>query len=92
MTVTVGSYEFDDVRYDYDCDVLRLRRGEPQGTTGDTFDSPEGHLVHLDEHGEVTGITLIEAKGLLERDGKVPVTLPRVVEADTYELTQALAG
>ena len=47
--------------------------------------------MYLDDAGEVTGITLIEANGLLDRDGKVPVTLPRVVEADADHLTQALA-
>lgn len=30
MTVHVGPYEFDNVSYDSDGDVLYLRRGEPQ--------------------------------------------------------------
>jgi hypothetical protein len=58
----------------------------------DTFETPEGHLVFLDEDRDVTGIALIGAKELLDRDGKVPVTLPRVVEADVDQLAQALAG
>jgi uncharacterized protein YuzE len=92
MTVTVGSYEFHDVRYDSDCDVLCLTRSASRGIAGDTFETPEGHLVFLDEDGEITKITLIEAKGLLERDGKVPVTLPRLVQANARELARALAG
>jgi uncharacterized protein YuzE len=91
MTVSIGSYEFDDVRYDIDCDVLRLDRGD-RSTAADLFDTPEGHLVTVDQDGEVTGITLIGAKGLLERDGKVPVTLPRLVQADVEHLAQALAS
>jgi uncharacterized protein YuzE len=92
MRVNVGSYEFDDVRYDSDCDVLCLRLRGTRGTAADIFDTPEGHLVYLDQDGEVTGITLIEAKGLVDRDGRVPVTLPRLVEPDTAHLAQALAG
>jgi uncharacterized protein YuzE len=92
MSITVGSYEFDKLRYDSDCDVLCLCRGDSRGRAADTFETPEGHLVFLDEVGEVTGIALISAKELLDRDGKVPVTLPRVVEADVDELAQALAG
>jgi uncharacterized protein YuzE len=91
MTVSIGSYEFDDVRYDIDCDVLDLRRGE-RLRSADTFETPEGHLVFLDENGQVTGITLIEANGLLQRDGIVPVTLPSLVQADVEHLAQALAG
>ncbi len=92
MRVTVGSYEFDEVLYDSDCDVLCLRQLGSRGRAADIFHTPEGHLVYLDDSGEVTGITLIEANGLLDRNGKVPVTLPRLVQADADHLTQALAG
>ena len=92
MSVTVGSYEFERVRYESDTDVLCLRRGDSRERAADTFETPEGHLVYLDGVGEVTGIALISAKELLDRDGRVPVTLPRVVEADVDELAQALAG
>ena len=92
MNVTVASYEFDNIRYDSECDVLCLRRGDSPRRAADTFATPEGHLVLLDEVGEVTGIALISAQELLDRDGRVPVTLPRVVEVDVDELAQALAG
>jgi len=92
MKVVVGSYEFDEVRYDSECDVLCLRLQGSRGTAADIFDTPEGHLVYLDADGEVTGVTLIEARGLIDRDGKVPVTMPRVIEPDLTHLAQALAG
>jgi uncharacterized protein YuzE len=92
MRVSVGSYEFDEVRYDSECDVLCLRQLGSRGRTADIFHTPEGHLVYLDEDGEVTGVTLIEAKGLLDRDGEVPVTMPRLVEPDLDHIAQALAG
>jgi uncharacterized protein YuzE len=91
MTVNVGAYEFDNVRYDIDCDVLDLRQGE-SGIAADIFDTPEGHLVKLDEEGEVIGITFIGAKSLIDRDGKIPVTLPRLIEPDADELAQACAS
>jgi len=55
MSVHVGSYEFDHVTYDGEGDVLYLRRGETQGAA-DTFGTPEGHAVRLDESGDVIGI------------------------------------
>jgi uncharacterized protein YuzE len=92
MKIAVGSYEFDDVRYDSDCDVLCLRLRGTRGTAADILDTPEGHLVYLDDDGEVTGISLVGAKELIDRDGRVPVTFPRLIEPDTGELAQALAG
>jgi hypothetical protein len=52
MSVHVGPYEFDHASYDSDSDVLYLRRGEPR-EAADTFGTPEGHAVRLDEQGEV---------------------------------------
>ncbi|MGO8906645.1 MAG: DUF2283 domain-containing protein [Solirubrobacteraceae bacterium] len=89
-SVHVGQYEFDHVSYDADGDVLYLRRGEKQ-TAADTFGTPEGHAVRLDESGEVIGITIVNAKWLLDRDGKLSVTVPSRMETDPSELAQALA-
>jgi uncharacterized protein YuzE len=90
MTVHVGPYEFDHVSYDNDGDVLYLRRGERQATA-DTFGTPEGHAVRLDEDGEVIGITIVNAKWLLERDGKINVTVPSLIETNTDDLAEAFA-
>lgn len=91
MTVHVGPYEFDHVSYDNNGDVLYLRRGEQQ-TAAETFGTPEGHAVRLDQEGEVIGITIVNAKWLLERDGKINVTVPSLIETNTDELAQALAA
>jgi uncharacterized protein YuzE len=90
MTVHVGPYEFDDVIYDSDGDVLYLRRGERQAAA-DTFGTPEGHAVRLDEGGEVIGITIVNAKWLVERDGKITITVPNLIEPDADDLAAALA-
>ena len=91
MTVHVGPYEFDHVSYDSDGDVLYLRRGERRDAA-DTFGTPEGHAVRLDENGDVLGITIVNAKWLLERDGKIAVTVPNLIETNTDDLAAALAA
>ena len=90
MTVHVGQYEFDHVSYDRDGDVLYLRRGERQ-EAAETFSTPEGHAVRMDENGEVIGITIVNAKWLLERDGKITVTVPSLIETNADDLAEALA-
>ncbi len=91
MTVHVGPYEFDHVSYDNDGDVLYLRRGEQQ-SAAETFGTPEGHAVRLDDGGEVIGITIVNAKWLLERDGKINVTVQSLIETNTDDLAEALAA
>lgn len=91
MTVHMGPYAFDDVSYDSDGDVLYLRRGDRRPAAR-TFGTPEGHAVRFDENGEVIGITVVGAKWLMERDGKVVVTVPSLIETSAGELEQALAA
>lgn len=91
MTVHVGPYEFDHVSYDSEGDVLYVRRGEKRAGA-DTFGTPEGHAVRLDEDGEVIGITIVNAKWLLERDGTITVTVGSLIETNPDELAAALAG
>ncbi len=91
MIVHVGPYEFDHVSYDRDGDVLYLRRGEQQ-EAADTFGTPEGHAVRRDEHGEIIGITIVNAKWLLEHDGKLTITVPSLIETDRDDLAAALAA
>jgi uncharacterized protein YuzE len=91
MTVHVGPYEFDHVSYDSEGDVLYLRRGERRDAA-DTFGTPEGHAVRLDESGDVLGITIVNAKWLLDRDGKIVVTVPNLIETNAEDLAAALAA
>lgn len=91
MSVHVGPYEFDHVSYDSDGDVLYLRRGEPREAV-DTFGTPEGHAVRLDEQGEVIGLTIVNAKWLLGREGKIAITVPSLIEPDADELAAVLAA
>jgi uncharacterized protein YuzE len=91
MSVHVGPYEFDHVSYDSDGDVLYLHRGE-QREAADTFGTPEGHAVRLDERGEVIGLTIVNAKWLLGQEGKITITVPSLIEPDADELAAVLAA
>ncbi len=90
MTVRIGTYVFDHVTYDAQGDVLYLSAGEPQAAAR-AFGSPEGHAVRMNERSDVIGVTIVNAKWLLERDGKVTITIPELLEATAEELGPALA-
>jgi uncharacterized protein YuzE len=89
MTITIGTLSFDSVEYDADADVLYLSVGEPR-MPAESFGTPEGHNVRYDETGAVIGITIVNAKWLLERDGELRLTIPSRVPA--ADLAPALVG
>jgi len=81
MMITIGTLKFDHVDYDADGDVLYLSVGEPR-EAAESFGTVEGHNVRYDEIGQVIGLTLVNAKWILERDGEVRVTIPNRVSAE----------
>ncbi|HZL47888.1 MAG TPA: DUF2283 domain-containing protein [Solirubrobacteraceae bacterium] len=89
MTVKIGSLTFDHATYDGQGDVLYLRVGERQAAD-DSEETPEGHVLRFDAHGEIIGLTIINAKWLLERDGALNVTIPEHVAVSPDALTPAL--
>lgn len=91
MMVKIGEYEFDQVNYDADGDVLYLRVGESQAAAN-TYGTPEGHAVRFDEDGRVIGMTIVNAKWLSERDGKVTITVPSLIETRAEDLAAALTA
>jgi hypothetical protein len=89
MTVRVGPYEFRDVIYDPNRDVLDLSI-EGLGGVGDD-DTPEGHtwFVENDESDEIVALQIIEPRRAIELDGALYVTLPtgeRVVAQGVEEV------
>lgn len=93
MTVRIGHHKFDDVSYDANGDVLYLSAGTPaEADAGDG--TPEGHFVRFDEDGRVIGVTLVNARWLIDRDGKLTVTLPgeAATELDAEALAPALSS
>jgi uncharacterized protein YuzE len=75
MTVTIEGIEYDNVTYDADVDVLYLWDGKPRRPAYDDA-SPEGHYLQFDADGTLIAITIVNAKRILEREGKIPITLP----------------
>ena len=87
-TITIGDTTFDHVEYDRDADVLYLSVGDAR-PAATTYGTPEGHAVRFDADGTIIGITLINAKHLLDRDELV-VTVPHTVDVRRDELELAL--
>ncbi|HSZ13081.1 MAG TPA: DUF2283 domain-containing protein [Solirubrobacteraceae bacterium] len=76
MTVHIGPYIFDRVRYDHDADVLYLSHGDPARAV-DFDETPGGHAVSFDEDGELVGLTVIDIRKLVdEADGELRLELP----------------
>lgn len=89
VSVQVGRWKFNRVDYDARTDVLYLHAGEP--TNAIAFDSSqEGHALRYDAAGRVVGLTIVNARWLLERDGEITVT-PPALHLGAAELAPALA-
>ena len=91
MTVEIGGIVFDKVDYDRDADVLYVDIGDP-GRAIDWDESPEGHGLRLGPGDELIGITIVNARWLLEHDGKIVVTLPDRRRPETTDLGEVLAA
>ncbi|MGA2471240.1 MAG: DUF2283 domain-containing protein [Solirubrobacteraceae bacterium] len=90
MNIKIDGLIFDRANYDADGDVLYLARGE-SSEASDAALTPEGHGVRYDSDGNVIGVTIVNARWLLERDGHVTVTLPHEIRVDARDLADALA-
>ncbi len=74
-SVKVAGIEFDRVVYDSEDDVLYLHVGDPS-TAVDFDGTPEGHATRYGPDGSLVGITIVNARWLLEEEGKIVITLP----------------
>jgi uncharacterized protein YuzE len=89
MTVHIGPYTFDRVRYDHDADVLYLSQGDPARAV-DFDETPQGHAVSFGENGDLIGLTLIDIRRLLDAgEGELLLELP--AKASPADLELALA-
>jgi uncharacterized protein YuzE len=89
MTIRVASTDFDRVDYDADADVLYLAAGDPARAV-DFEETPEGHAVRHGPGGELVGITIVNARRLLDENGAITITLPETISAAV--LAPALTG
>jgi uncharacterized protein YuzE len=89
LNIKIGSLLFDYADYDADGDVLYLHVGAPEPGEGE--ETPEGHVVRFAPGTQrIVGLTVINARHVLDRDGRLIVTVPETVEASADELAAAL--
>jgi len=80
---------FDHADYDEAGDVLYLHIGAPQPGEGE--ETREGHVLRFAPGTqEIVGLTVINARRLIDQDGRLIVTVPETVEASAAELAPAL--
>jgi len=89
VDVHIGPLVFDQADYDDDGDVLYLHVGAPREAEGE--ETPEGHVLRFEPGTHrIVGLTVINARWLVDRDGRLIVTVPETVEACAAELAPAL--
>ncbi len=89
VNVHIGPLVFDQADYDSDGDVLYLHVGSPREAEGE--ETPEGHVLRFEPGTDhIVGLTFLNARWLLDRDGRLIVTVPEKVEASADELAPAL--
>jgi uncharacterized protein YuzE len=80
MTVRIANIDFDRVSYDAASDVLYLAAADPELAV-DFDETPEGHAVRFDADGRIVGITIVNARKLVDADGGIRITLPETISA-----------
>jgi YD repeat-containing protein len=76
--------------YDDDADVLYLHAGDP-ATAVEFDESPEGHALRYDAQGRLVGVTIVNARWLLEQGEQVTITLPQPIQVDRDALAAAIS-
>ena len=91
VNIRIGPLTFDHADYDAEGDVLYLHAGDPQPGEGE--ETPEGHVLRFAPGTQqIVGLTVISARQVLNRDGRLIVTIPETVEASADDLAPALAA
>ena len=75
VSLRAGRFTFPYVTYDAPSDVLYASM-EPQRRQGTREPTPEQHFLRFDDEGRFIGLTLVEPRSQLEREGAVYVSLP----------------
>lgn len=75
MALRAGPYTFRYVTYDAASDML-YAGFEPQRRQGSRERTPEDDFLRFDEEGRFVGVTLVNPRLRLEREGAAHVSLP----------------
>lgn len=92
--IRIGHWEFSWGSYDRQNDVLYLSIDEPRPGVG--RQTPEGHLLRFDDHGDLSGVTLFGVRDAIDRGETIRVTglperLPTGAEVHARDLELVLA-
>lgn len=90
MKLTIAGIEFDHHDYDPRGDVLYLSVGEPR-PAAHGLETDEGHDVRYDEDWNVIGLTLLNVRWTLDREGSLTLSWPPV-KLDAEQLDGVLAA
>ncbi|HXE46414.1 MAG TPA: hypothetical protein VN635_14625 [Conexibacter sp.] len=91
VNIRIGPVTFDHADYDAEHDVLYLHVGEPQPGEGE--ETPEGHVIrYVPGTSRIAGLTMLGPRRILERDGRLTVTIPETIETTADDLAPALAA
>lgn len=90
LNINIDGLTFDRANYDAEGDVLYLSRGE-ETSASDAALTPEGHGIRYGADGRVIGVTIINARFILDREGHITITLPHEVQVDEQALAAALS-
>jgi uncharacterized protein YuzE len=91
VNITIGSVSFDRADYDADNDVLYLSIGEPNG--GECEETPEMHVVcYAPGTYDIRALTIFNARGRIENDGHLTVTLTETSRSSAEDLASAFAA
>ncbi|HUB37112.1 MAG TPA: hypothetical protein VL972_09835 [Solirubrobacteraceae bacterium] len=89
MSLTIAGNTFSHHHYDPRGDVLYLNAEAYEGPPASAYSTPEGHNVENDGSGHVVGMTLVNVRWLLDRDGELTITWP-AGHVSAHELADAL--
>ncbi|HEV3012390.1 MAG TPA: DUF2283 domain-containing protein [Actinomycetota bacterium] len=68
---------------------LYLHAGDP-AIAVEFGESPEGHALRYDARGRLVGVTIVNARWLLEQGEQVTITLPQPIRVDRDTLAAAI--
>ena len=91
MNVTIAGIEYDNIAYNREGDVLYLWSGEPRTPAYDDA-SPEGHYLQFGEDGALIAVTIVNARWILDQEGKITITLPDGRRLEATDLGPVLAA
>jgi uncharacterized protein YuzE len=84
VSLRIGPVVFHGADYDEENDILFLSVDSPEPAEAE--DTPEGHAIHYAPGTHrIVGLTIFNPRYLLERDGRLTVTFPEIVETRSAE-------